>query len=63
MSFGPYEFWEILAMNKLHEYQKTALAPLEKALKKAVADAEPEAAIEAAGRIQVGFPRFPGRFA
>lgn len=43
-------------MNKLHEYQKTALAPLEKALKKAVADAEPEAAIEAAGRIQELFP-------
>jgi len=43
-------------MNKLHEYQKKALVPLEKALRTAVADAEPEAAIEAAGRIQELFP-------
>lgn len=39
-------------MNKLHDYQRSALGPLERALKKAVEEAEPEAAIEAAGRIQ-----------
>lgn len=45
-----------MASNNLHEYQKAALAPLEKALKKAVAEAEPEAAIAAATRIQDLFP-------
>jgi hypothetical protein len=43
-------------VNKLHEHQKTALAPLEKKLKKAVAEAEPDIAIETAGRIQELFP-------
>ncbi|MCU6497382.1 hypothetical protein LPN04_06180 [Rugamonas sp. A1-17] len=43
-------------MNNLHDYQKTALAPLEKALKKAVVEAEPDTAIEIAGRIQELFP-------
>lgn len=43
-------------MNKLHEYQKTALAPLEKALQKAVAEAKPDAALETAGLIQELFP-------
>lgn len=39
-------------MNKLHQYQKIALAPLEKKLKKAVSEAEPDVAIETAKRIQ-----------
>lgn len=43
-------------VKKLHEYQKTALPSLEKALKKAVAEAEPDAALETAGRIQELFP-------
>lgn len=40
----------------LTEAQLDALRPLEQALRKAVAEAEPEAAIEAATRIQALFP-------
>jgi hypothetical protein len=40
----------------LHEYQLNALRPLEADLRKAVAQAEPEAAIEIAGKIQALFP-------
>lgn len=43
-------------MNKLHDHQKNALAPLEKKLKKAVAEAEPDIALETASRIQELFP-------
>lgn len=43
-------------MNKLHEYQLTALRPLEESLRKAVAQAEPESAIEIATKIQALFP-------
>ncbi|MCI5164419.1 MAG: hypothetical protein D3917_20890, partial [Candidatus Electrothrix sp. AX5] len=43
-------------MTKLHEYQLTALRPLEAQLRKAVAQAEPESAIEIAKKIQALFP-------
>lgn len=43
-------------MTKLHEYQLTALRPLEARLRKAVAQAEPEKAVEIAGKIQALFP-------
>jgi ribosomal protein L22 len=43
-------------MTTLHQFQKEALGPLEKALKEAVSNAEPEAALELAGRIQELFP-------
>lgn len=43
-------------MTKLHEYQLTALRPLEAQLRKAVAQAEPEKAVEIAGKIQALFP-------
>jgi hypothetical protein len=43
-------------MTKLHEYQLTTLRPLEASLRKAVAQAEPETAIEIAAQIQALFP-------
>ncbi len=43
-------------MTKLHEYQLAALRPLEARLRQAVAQAEPETAIEIAGKIQALFP-------
>lgn len=45
-----------MTATKLSETQLSALRPLENALKKAVAQAEPDAAIEAAARIQALFP-------
>lgn len=43
-------------MTKLHEYQLAALRPLEAQLRQAVAQAEPEKAVEIAGKIQALFP-------
>jgi hypothetical protein len=43
-------------MTKLHNYQLAALRPLEAQLREAVAQAEPEKAIEIAGKIQALFP-------
>jgi len=43
-------------MTKLHEYQLTALRPLEAQLREAVAQAESEKAVEIAGKIQALFP-------
>lgn len=43
-------------MIKLHEYQLATLRPLEASLRKAVAQAEPETAIEIAAQIQTLFP-------
>lgn len=43
-------------MTKLREYQLAALRPLEARLRQAVAQAEPETAVEIAGKIQALFP-------
>lgn len=45
-----------MTATKLSQAQLTAIRPLEERLRRAVADAEPEAAIEAATRIQALFP-------